>query len=353
MNRQPARPIAKAPQVAPEGAPQVASAPMVKFPEPLFTGLPSLSVIPHGVEGVVIITGPRGMGKTTFGLGIDDPNLICMLDNESKGSTLALPLGVGAYFPVLDEVISLYGEDFNAQAIFDRTIQIIKAIPQDRFSTLFIDNAAYLQDGAAQLIRNNPAKAVRYGLKPENILSGGYGGPWPAVGHLINNLFKLAHSRGIKLVVASFQLKGAWKDGRPLFNKVKITDVAVWHEQSILTVALQEPLPQYAPCPRGLVIKESLGLMKWDPELRRSTMVRRLPYALPRAEMWEIYNYLDHPADFANPKPGETVDAMELAQFSSNWSKDQIVWLERAARAQSQLVGDQDEPNGHSPKGDT
>lgn len=320
---------------------------MVKFDEPVFRDSDGTQcIIPEGVKGVVIITGPRGSGKTSFGLGTTVPDKQAVVDYESKGGTLAIPYGVGAYFSVMDEVLGLYGENFDAQVIFDRTMQIVKALPKDRFTSLFLDNAAYLQDGAAQFIRNNPAKAVRYGLKPGNILSGGYGGPWPAVGHLINNLFKLAHSRGIKLIVASFQLKGAWKDGRPLFNKVKITDVAVWHEQSILTVALGEPMPQHAPCPRGLVIKESLGLLQWDPELKRSRMVRRLPYALPQAEMWRVYNYLEHPADFTNLKPGESVDAMELGQFTANWSKDQITWMERAARAQSLLAGDVDEPNG-------
>src|SRR5690242_12282819 len=174
-----------------------------------------------------------------------------MLDYEDKGSLLARPLGIGAYFQVMTEVVGLQGDKFELQTVYDRTLEILNAVPEGRFTTLFIDNAQDLQDGSAQLIRNNPDVARRYGVRPENAESGGYGGAWPGVKYLIKNMFHLANSKGIRVIVVSFQLKGAWKDGKPLFNKFKTTDLSIWLERSILTLAMVEPMVEHFPVPRA------------------------------------------------------------------------------------------------------
>jgi hypothetical protein len=286
------------------------------------------------------------MGKTSYGLKTDNPNNILMLDYEDKGGLLAKPLGVGGYFQIMTEVVGQLGEKFELQAVYDRTLQILNAVPEGRFTTLFIDNAQDLQDGSAQLIRNNPAVARRYGVRPENAESGSYGGALPGVKHLVKNMFHLANSKGIKVIVVSFQLKGAWKDGRPLSGKFKMTDVSIWHERSILTLAMIEPMVEHFPIPRALVMKEQLSKMEWVPgdteKPGYTKQIRRLPMALPKAEPKYVYEYLDKPANFGDPKPGEKVTALELLPFTPTFSQEQIMLYEKMERLQKALATEDD-----------
>lgn len=320
--------------------------PQMAFPPIVWEGDPQPSVIHKDFAGVNLITGFRGHGKTSYGLKTDNPSNILMLDYEDKGSLLAKPLGVGGYFQVMTEVVGQLGEKFELQAVYDRTLQILNSVPEGRFTTLFIDNAQDLQDGSAQLIRNNPDVARRYGVRPENAESGSYGGALPGVKHLVKNMFHLANGKGIKVIVVSFQLKGAWKDGRPLSGKFKMTDVSIWHERSILTLAMVEPMVENFPVPRALVMKEQLSKMVWIPgeegKPGHTRQVRRLPMALPKAEPRYVYEYLDNPASFTEPKPGEKVTALELLPFTPTFSQEQIMLYEKMERLQKALTPEED-----------
>jgi hypothetical protein len=320
--------------------------PQATFLPPVFDGDLQPSIIHPDFSGVNLVTGIRGYGKTSYGLKTDNPANILMLDYEDKGALLAQPLGVGGYFQIMTEVVGQLGDKFELQAVYDRTLQILNAVPEGRFTTLFIDNAQDLQDGSAQLIRNNPAVARRYGVRPENAESGGYGGAWPGVKYLIKNMFHLANGKGIKVIVVSFQLKGAWKDGKPLFNKFKTTDLSIWHERSILTLAMVEPMPEHFPIPRALVMKEQLSKMEWVPGNTEkpgyTRQIRRLPMALPKAEPRYVYEYLDNPANFADPKPGEMVTAVELAPYTPTFSNEQLIMMEKMLRLQQAMTPEED-----------
>jgi hypothetical protein len=320
--------------------------PQATFPRPEFDGDPQPTIIHPDFAGVNLVTGFRGHGKTSYGLKTDNPANILMLDYEDKGALLAKPLGVGGYFQIMTEVVGQLGEKFELQAVYDRTLQILNAVPEGRFTTLFIDNAQDLQDGSAQLIRNNPAVAKRYGVRPENAESGSYGGALPGVKHLVKNMFHLANGKGIKVIVVSFQLKGAWRDGKPLMNKFKMTDVSIWHERSILTLVMVEPMIEHFPVPRALIMKEQLSKMEWVPENNGSRaytkQVRRLPMALPKAEPRYVYEYLDNPVDFANLRPGEGTTALELSPFTPTFSHEQIMLWEKMERLQKALAPEED-----------
>lgn len=349
-------PIVKPPKVAPmklvSAVPIVSastvSVPIITaFPEPIWEGELQPTIIHPDFAGLCFITGFRGSGKTVFGLSIDNPANICVIDLEDKGKLLAKPLGVGAYFQPLTEAVDKLGPKFELQAIFDRIMQIVQAIPKGRFTTLFLDNASSLQDGAAQYIRNNPSQAQRFGVRPENAISGGFGGAWPGVKYLMKTLFHLANSKGIQVIAVSFQLKGAWKDSKPLFNKFTTTNVSIWHEQSILTLVMSEPIPEYFPIPRAYVMKEQLSTMRWITDdvvtgRGHTETIRRIPAALPAATPTAIYDYLNNPADLKNPARGEGVTEGEITRFTPSFSQEQLTtWLKLAA-AQKELSGGMD-----------
>lgn len=297
---------------------------------------------------MTLVTGFRGSGKTCFCLDIDNPANICMIDLEDKGKLLAKPLGVGAYFQPLTEAVDLLGPKFGLQSVYDRIIQIVEAIPKGRFTTLFIDNASSLQDGAAQYIRNNPGEGIRLGVKPENALTGGYGGAWPGVKYLLKTLFHLANSRGIQVIAVSFQLKGAWKEGKPLFNKFTTTNVSVWHEQSILTLVMGQPMIEHFPVPRAYVMKEQLSTKRWITDdivtgRGHTETIRRIPMALPKATPYAVYDYLNNPVNFKSPLPGEMATPEEVAPFTPSFSNEQLqMWIKMSALQRELGIGDEE-----------
>lgn len=307
------------------------------FEKPTFEGDPSESVIHPHFHGFNLITGFRGKGKSTLAMSWDNPNNIIMLDFENKEESGAKDLGINAYFPIMKEVIGKMGTMFDGEKVYDRTLQIIEAIPEGRFTTLVIDNAHEFQDSCCRKIENSPELIRRFGLKQKNVEMGSYGGALPGAKRLIANMLRLASSKGLKVISTTFQLKPAWQNNQPAFNKWNTTNVSIWHEESKLTLVMVDPMPEYHPIPRALVMKENLPLRKWDTELKRTITTRRIPMAVPRAEPFYIYEYLDKPASFENPQPGETVTASEIGPFSPTFSKEQLADWERVLRLQKEL----------------
>jgi hypothetical protein len=329
MNKIPPRPIAK-----PIEAPVIITK---LFPDPVFEGEVSESIIHPHFHGFNLITGFRGSGKSTLSMSWDNPNNIIMLDFEGKEESGASELGIKAYFPVMREVIGKMGTLFEGDQVYNRTLQIIESIPEGRFTTLVIDNAHEFQDSCCRKIEKSPELVGRFGLKQKNVDTGSFGGALPGAKRLIAHLLHLISSKGVKVVSTTFQLKPAWVNSQPAFNKWKTTDVAIWHEASKLTLVLTDPMPEHFPIPRAFVMKENLPLRKWSPELQRSLTIRRIPAALPQATAEAIYNYLDNPADFKNPKPGETVKALDIAPFTSSFSSEQLFQWEKILRLQKEL----------------
>src|SRR5262249_2532004 len=157
---------------------------------------------------------------------------------------------------------------------------------------------------------------------------------------ILKSLFNLARAKGIKVIVVTFQPTGAWKDWRPLFNKFKTTDVAIWHELSILSLVLVDGMKEHFPAPSALVMKEQLAKLMWDPQVGAMQVRRRLPLKLPLASMSAVYQYLIKPASFLEPGSGEVPEPGEVDQWSVTFSKDQLRQLEKLAEAARLLDGD-------------
>lgn len=304
--------------------------------DPIFEGSREESIIHPDFYGFNLITGFRGKGKSTLLESWDHPSNILMLDFESKEQSNATHLGINAYFPIMRELISKVGVRVDPVIIYERVIQILNSIPQDRFTVLAIDNAQEFQEGCIGKIKSDESLQRLYGLIPQNVQSGAMGGAIPAAKRLIGNMIHLAYSKGIKVVSASFQLKPAWVKSQPAFNKWSSTNVSIWHEQSKFTGIMVDPMPEHFPIPRILVFKEGLKLSRWDDKLKRTVHLRRLPLAIPRGEAHEIYNYLSNPADFKHPKKGESIIEGELDPYTPTFSREQLILWERILRMESE-----------------
>jgi hypothetical protein len=127
----------------------------------------------------------------------------------------------------------------------------------------------------------------------------------------------------VKVVAVTFQLSEAWKDGKPLYGKYKTTNVSIWHELSIMSLVLV-PGETEPPAPAALVMKESTAKSKWNKETKRKETQRRLPFKLPVADMWHVYNYLEHPANFVDPPKNEILRPGELDPYLPTFGKEQL-----------------------------
>lgn len=316
---------------------QRAPAIIQKLPNPEWTGQRQESIIHKEFSGLTFVTGFRGKGKSSIIEKFDDPSNLVMIDLESKEESSAVEqLSVGAYFPVIKELISKYGFNYDIQDVYDRVLQIVETMPKDRFTVFAIDNAHMLVEGAKQYIKNNHELARRYGLVIQNLAENKYGAAQGGANYLINNLYQAVMAKA-KCFLVTFQLTQSYINNQLAFNKFQTTSVRSWHELSRLTIVLTDPIVEHFPIPRAYVMKEAYSIKKWDREAKRFSQFRRFPPALPAATPENIYKYLDEPYDPRNPKTGENVTPLEISPFTPTFGNEQLYLLREMTQLQEKL----------------
>ena len=316
--------------------------PKVDFEEPVFTGQAVETILHPDIQDVLFVTGERGTGKTTFLLGAERPENVLFLDFESKGSGFAEQLPGITYIAPLQDCTRVYGVNYPRRLVWDRVVQIVNAIPENRFTLLIIDNGSWLLEGAAAMIEEDP---TAWGVKVAAAASGQYGGVWPGVKKAIDSLFTLIRSKGVRVIGLTFQPKGAWVNGAPSLTKLKLPEVSTLHERSILTLALIPSVVGKAPVPSAVVLKEQLASIAFDEETNEMKVVRRLPAQLPMATMREVRRYLESetPVSFSRPAEGEVPDRDELERWKVTFSKDQLMRLIEILRLSQEAALREDE----------
>ena len=297
--------------------------PEISFPPVEFTGERGPSILPDVVKDLIFITGKPGTGKTTFALTVENPSNVLFIDFESKGAGLASQLPGINYFAPLEDCTRLTGDvAYSPRAPWDRTLQIIKAIPPGRFTTVVLDNCAWIQSAAVEMVSQDPTP---WGVSVAAAKTSSFGGVWPGVGKAIGSLLTIIRDKGVQVVVATFQPKTAWVNGAPSLTRLRVTQVGIWQERSVLTLALGESVAGNAPIPSALVLKEQLASLEFDPKTGQFSVLRRLPLQLPIATMAEVRRYLENPADLRNPAPGEFPDADALEMWKTTFSQQQLL----------------------------
>jgi hypothetical protein len=308
-----------------------------KLHDPIWTGEKQESIIHPEFSGLTFITGFRGKGKSSLLEKFDDPANLVMVDLESKEEEDATKqLEVGGYFPVMKELATAYGSDYDIQSVYDRILQIANSMPKYRFTVFAIDNAQELVEGAKRFIQNNPDVARKYGLVAQNVAENKFGATQSGAKHLINNLYQTVMSK-VKCFIVTFQLRAAWANNQPAFNKFRTTELTTWHELSKLTLVMVDPIVQHFPNPRAIVMKEAYSQKKWDREKKEFTQIRRIPPAIPKATPQEIYKYLDEPWKLSEPKPGELVTPLELSPFTPTFGNEQLYLMREMVALQEKL----------------
>lgn len=280
------------------------------------------------LHGVVFVTGPRGIGKTLFGVSADLPENIIFLDWESKGQTWHEQLNFGAYIDVPACTAAKHaGKNPGAKEQWAYVREQVDAIPNGKFHVCVIDTVGDFERSLGGEITANPAT---YGVKPTQ-QGGGFGGIYPAMSLQVANFLAKLDAKGIRMCVAIAHTKPAWAASGPVPNKMKSHGCNAWHDRSILELVL---VPGKGVVPAALVQKEQLAKVSIDAKTGLFTVQRRLPLRLPEATWAGIRKYLATPANLEAPSEGEVPTDEERQPYSDFYSKEQMEFLVKAAATQ-------------------
>ena len=162
------------------------------------------SILPPQMQGVMFVTGYRGLGKSFLASTADLPQNICFLDFENKGEGIDSDLKFGLYRALTQEAVGSQG-----QGLFDITWGCFKSMPKDRFTTVILDNVSPLEMAMGAEAATNARKyADEYGLNADKIKKNAWGHQNSVVNCIISDacamikLLSVRHLRApVKLVV--------------------------------------------------------------------------------------------------------------------------------------------------------
>lgn len=288
------------------------------------------SILPAHLNGVVFVTGLRGIGKSLFGAQSDLPPRVYFQDWESKSQSYDEQLkedwgGFGLYTDVPTEVARVTKGAPKGRDAWKFVNDQVDKIEPGQFTAAVIDTVGDLEEALADEINFQPRL---YGVK-ETQSGGGWGGIYTAMSRQVGNFLTKLDAKGIRVVVAVAHVKPQWVKTGPVPNKYRSHGVNEWHDRSVLELVL---VPGDGIVPAGLVQKETLAGIKFDKETGAFSGFRRLPRRIPKCTWESIRYYLEHPADLDNPAEGEVPTEEERSPYSEYFSREQLQWLVAAAQ---------------------
>lgn len=301
-------------------------------------------------DGTIVITGGKGVGKTTLAATYAPPGLehrVFWHDSERSANNIALQLkdmgtGFGHYRNLSSRFDNLPGEaDLLARieaedlpwvgarqrsALADYylfTIRDLNAnMAQGQFDVYVHDTIETLEAGMAAYVAQN--KKVTGWTRDT------HGRMWseavyPLYDHLIESLF----TRGVKTVILCSHLKTPWENNQPVPNAVKPAGKKILYRLSTLMLWLVKG----EDAPAALVLKERLGKLSagedgyWDVQ-------RMLPERIPVCTWREIGRYLRE--GYEAGTPGETMTEDEKRMISDLLTDRQMDLMIYTAKERSQ-----------------
>ena len=287
------------------------------------------SLVPSSLAGVMVFSGLQGVGKSTLAYTLEHPKLSAVLDYDCKGEEMAKAYTIDQYHAPNFMTPDMDPTEYDAKKIADWALEKLRGL-REGTTTLIIDNATALEAGLSYLVEKEPAK---YGLNPQNVAAGRYGGSNPGVTLLWGNITNWLQNRGLKTIIMINHMTQPWANGAPVPNRFHVKGNKVFRYLSIGTFILtpgESSRGGKPPIPAALVVKESTAIRKFK-EGDGFTTIRAWPMRFPIADWKEITKYFKSPASFEKPAVGETWTVQEMEAFGEFLSKEQIAWMREAA----------------------
>lgn len=314
------------------------------------------------MKDIIVITGPRGSGKTTAAAHYVKPTKKDMgatfvIDSEDSFSQVletnkALGFEYGYYLRAYDrfsgqadlmtgiargELPWVSNEQRNAVAGYYQWLvrEIDKHLTLGKFNTFIFDTIEPVEAALAMWAETNKAKSGWSGNRAWGRLE------TEAVRPLYENFFEAIAARGVSTIILTSHLKQPWEGDKPVPNKVEPGGrLKVLARLSRMMFWLVPDSRNADGAPAALVLKSRLDKTtikdgKW---VTQQVLPRRIPHFT-----WEdVRRYQAQPADLLHPKEGEVPTPEERQMISEMLSDEQMrlmmLQMEQQVSAQQQAV---------------
>ena len=291
---------------------------------------------------LIVVTGPRGVGKSTFAATYLPPSKIertFVIDSENsmnnfRGGLQKHGKDFGKYLNTLERFKHLPANDdlltrmdkgtmpwtdqSEASAFVDYykyVLHEVEQIPPGKYDVLIIDTGEKLEAGMAAYVEANKKK---FGIVDTSYGKVWINGVYPLYTYFLQGIW----DRGISTVILTFHLKNVWEGKRPIPGKVTHAGKKLLYYLSSLMVWLVNDNRNPNGEPAGLVLKERMGKVGiTNDEWNIKTM---LPPRLPVCDWKHIEKYLETGYNATNPDPKETRSRDENEMISELMTDAQV-----------------------------
>jgi hypothetical protein len=290
-------------------------------------------------EAVVVVTGARGTGKSTFASTYIHPRMVENVfyhDSERSANRIVqslakMDLEFGYYgdlqarfkdLPSDDDLLHrinnnnlpwLGKEEKSAMRRYYEYIlgDLDENLTQGKYKVYILDTGEKFEAGMAAWVEDNITRfgyrTVREARRDGRIWTDCI---YPLYEQLVSGVF----SRGVEVIFLCFHLSTPWVNRKPVPGKVKPSGKPLLRRLSSFMLWLVNEPTNSDGAPAGLVLKERLGELtivddKWKPR-------RMIPARVPHCTWEDITNYLETGCDLANPAPGEVMSDSEREMIS-------------------------------------
>ncbi|MFC2029938.1 AAA family ATPase [Chloroflexota bacterium] len=277
---------------------------------------------PEEIYGVSVISGLWGVGKTTLAMTCEDPSKVTMLDFDQKSKKRAEAMGMQYHSPA--EIGLTDPLEYDLAEALQWFRETVKGLDNGR-TTLIIDNGSPVEEAFGALVAKNPQ---RYGVRPGNVTSGKFGGVNPGVGKLWESTVNYLQAKGYERIFVIMHMSQVWTNSGPVPNKYKVKGNKTLNQLSNLSLLLIRA--DDAGAPDALVMKEALGITKFDPK-KGFTVVRGLPPRIPNCDWPKIRGYVDTAGERNGYAPSEIPSTFEMSCYGQFMSPEQTAFIKAVA----------------------
>jgi len=292
------------------------------------------------VNGVIVIAGARGVGKTTLACEYAPPSKISRVfyhgsersGNRFRQQLIENDLDFGYHSELSSRFADLPSDEDIIASLSKNEIpwrtSKQKSSMIELFEFIMDDLNNNLQKGAfdvyihdtialweSSMIAWADEHSKELGVSG-NSVKGSKGGEYWTAGYyvLYDQLFEAIFKRGVETIILTTHLKKATEGRKQIPGKVVPGGKPWLNKQTSLAIWLVNEGSNPDGAPAGLVLKERLGRTEVlnDEWVTRRTLPRRIPHC-----SWkDIRNYMENPANLAEPADGERFSPREVEMIS-------------------------------------
>lgn len=288
---------------------------------------------PFTPPGFIHVTGPRGVGKTTFAIDTGaDPKRMCVLDGEASAKDYNEQLGFGEYHDLIEETSEDYGMNCTDTQFFLHCQAVLDNVVPNTFDVLIFDNILRFENGLVAYVNEHHTD---FGIT-KGQMSGMPALIWGPVKSYYSNLI-VAWLAKVKMFIVTTPTGEVWVHGKPSgTEKAKGKDVLEWLTSLRIWLRFREN----SKVPAGLVLKDRVTKMQYV-EGKGIEKVSVLPRRIDPCTWEQIRYYMANPASHEKPKPSEVPTADDWAVLKGTLTEEKklqlrVIQLELEAEARAE-----------------